>query len=174
MNLGTKALQVIQTVAPTLATAAFGPVGGLAVAELEKVFGVKAGDNSALESAALTATPEQLLALKTADEAFQERMKELGISEEKLSFDDTASARQREMVVKDHTPAVLAYFITGGFFATLGYMLVYGKPAIGGDVMLVMVGSLGTAWATIVAYFFGSSASGVTKDKALADIAKQP
>jgi hypothetical protein len=147
------------------------------VKEIESVFGVKAGDTAALETGLLNATPDQLLALKTADQSFQARMKELGISEEKLAFDDTASARAREMTVKDHTPAVLAYGITIGFFAVLGYMMVRGAPATnggGGEAFLIILGSLGTAWAGVISYYFGSSAGSVQKDKTLSDIAKQP
>lgn len=170
MNLGTKALQVLKTVAPLLGTAIGGPFGTLAGTAISAALGTT--DDKSTEDALLAATPDKLISLRAAESDFKLKMRELDISEEKLAFDDTASARQREIDVKDHTPAVLAYFVTAGFFFTLGYMLVYGKPAIGGDVMLVMVGSLGTAWATIIAYYYGSSSSAARKDKALADIAK--
>lgn len=167
MNFGDKALQVLKTVAPMLATAALGPFGPLAGAAISAALGTPAGDPKAAEAALLTATPDQLLALKTADQAFQVRMKELGIEEEKLSFDDTANARAREIATKDTTPKYMAYLITLGFFATLAYLIIYGKPQTGGDVMLVMVGALGTAWSGIVQYYFGSSAGSAAKTDAI-------
>lgn len=177
MNLGDKALQVLKTVAPLLGTAIGGPFGALAGTALASVLGTAPTDDKATETALLAATPDQLVALKKADNDFQVQMKQLGISEEKLSFDDTASARAREVAVKDHTPAVLAYGITVGFFAVLGYMMVHGAPSTnggGGEAFLIILGSLGTAWAGVISYYFGSSAGSVQKDKTLADIAKQP
>jgi len=173
MNFGAKALQVLKTVAPTLATAVGGPFGALASVAISAALGTPAGDPKAAETALLTATPETLLALRKAEQDFTVRMKELGISEEKLIFDDIANARGREIALKDNTPAILAYTITVGFFGTLGFMLWFGKPAIGGDALLVMLGSLGTAWAGVVAYYFGSSSGSARKDATISDIAKQ-
>lgn len=171
MNFGERALQVLKTVAPTLATAALGPFGPLAGAAISAVLGTPAGDSKAAEAALLTATPDQLLALKKAENDFQIQMKTLGIAEEKLSFDDTANARAREIATKDTTPKYMAYLITLGFFATLAYLIIYGKPQTGGDVMLVMVGALGTAWSGIVQYYFGSSAGSAAKTDAINKIA---
>lgn len=170
MNIGEKALQVLRTVAPTVALAVGGPFGPLASAALSAVLGTPKDDGKAAEAALLSATPDQLLALKKAEEEFQIQMKQLGIDEQKLVFDDIANARAREIAVKDSTPKYLAYLITAGFFGILGYLVVEGKPVQGGDVMLVMVGSLGTAWTGIVAYFFGSSAGSAAKTDILASV----
>ncbi len=171
MNIGAKALQILRTVAPTVALAVGGPFGPLASAALSAVLGTPKDDGKAAEAALLTATPEQLLALRQAEDAFQVQMKQLGIDEQKLVFDDVANARAREIATKDSTPKYMAYLITIGFFATLGYLIIYGKPQTGGDVMLVMVGALGTAWSGIVQYYFGSSAGSAAKTDAINKIA---
>ena len=171
MNLGERALQILRTVAPTVALAVGGPFGPLASAAISAVLGTPAGDDKATESALLTATPDQLLALKKAEEDFELQLEKLGIEKDKLVFDDIANARAREIAVKDATPRYLAYAITIGFFGILGYLVVEGKPVAGGDVMLVMVGSLGTAWTGIVQYFYGSSAGSAAKTDTLNKIA---
>jgi len=169
MNIGTKALQVLQTVAPTVALAVGGPFGPIAAAAIHAALG--SADDKGAEGQLLAATPDQLIALKKAEQDFQVQMKALGIQEEQLVYTDKASARAREEVVKDSTPMWLAMFVTFGFFAVLGDLLVNGKPTQGGDVMMVMVGSLGTAWTGIVAYYFGSSSGSAAKSDTIAKLA---
>ena len=77
---------------------------------------------------------------------------------EGLAVQDRNSARQREMAVKDGTPAILAYVITAGFFGILAWMLVRPIPEQGHDALMILLGSLGTAWVAIVSYYYGSSA----------------
>lgn len=169
MNFGQVAKSVLSTVAPLLGTAIGGPFGGLAGALLSKALGTT--DPKAMEAAITSTDPDILLKLKQADNDFQAQLKTLEIGEEKLSFDDTANARAREIAVRDSTPKYMAYLITVGFFGVLGYLLVEGKPAQGGDVMLVLTGSLGTAWTGIIAYYFGSSAGSAAKTDAINKIA---
>ncbi len=172
MNFGQKALQVLKTVAPTIATAVGGPFGALAATAISAALGTPPGDAKAAETALLAATPDTLLALRQCEQEFTIRMRELGITEDKLVFDDIANARGREIALRDNTPAILAYAITVGFFGTLGFMLWFGKPSVGGDALLVMLGSLGTAWAGVVAYYFGSSSGSARKDATISEIAK--
>lgn len=172
MNLGQKAKQILGTLAPMLGTAIGGPFGALAGAALSQALGTPPDDAKATEVALLGASPDTLLKVKQAEQDFTLKMRELGISEEKLVFDDVANARGREIALKDQTPAILAYVITIGFFGTLGFMLWFGKPAVGGDALLVMLGSLGTAWAGVVAYYFGSSSGSARKDATISEIAK--
>jgi hypothetical protein len=169
MNFGQTALQVLKTVAPTLALAVGGPFGPLAAAAIHAALG--STDQATAETALANATPDQLLALKKADQDFSVQMETLGIAKEKLAFDDTANARAREVSVKDSTPHILAYTITAGFFITLGFLVFKGKPETGGDVMLVLMGALGTAWTGIIQYYFGSSAGSADKSDAINKIA---
>lgn len=173
MNLGQKALQVLRSVAPTLGTAIGGPFGTIAGIALSKVLGTDPSKPDLAEPALLNATPDQLLALKKAEEAFALQMEQLGVAKEKLVYDDIASARAREATVKDHTPAVLAYFVTAGFVGTLAFMLVAGKPAIGGDALLVMLGSLGTSFACVISYYFGSSSGSADKTRLLVEAGRK-
>ena len=171
MKLDWKA--IVGTVAPTVATALGGPLAGVAVKSIaSKLLDRPDATDEEVEQAVLGADPQTLLRLRELDVEFKKSMTDAGIRLEEIAADDRANARAREAQVKDHTPAILAYAITVGFFGTLGFMLVNGKPATGGDALLVMLGSLGTAWAGVIAYFFGSSSGSRKKDEALSQMAR--
>lgn len=172
MNIGEKAKQIIGSVAPLIGTAIGGPFGALAGTLIKKALGTPEADDKAIEAAITSGNPETLLKLKEAEGAITIQMEQLGITREKLAFDDTANARAREIAVRDNTPAILAYAVTVGFFGVLAYLLVQGKPEHGGDALLVMLGSLGTAWAGITTYYYGSSAGSRKNQEALAKIAQ--
>ena len=179
MNFGQKALQVLRTVAPTIATAALGPFGPIAGAAISAALGTPAGDQKAAEAALVAATPDQLLALKNAEADFQEKMRQLGIDEEKMVYDDIANARAREIAVKDLTPRILAYVVVAFTLVLEGYVLVQGLPksAVAADAQQLatvigrVLGTLDTATALVLSYYFGSSAGSASKTDALNTIA---
>lgn len=167
-NFSDKFKNVIGVLAPTVATALGGPFAGAAVSALANALGLKPDAQSAeVETAVLSANADALAKVKTAELAFKSHLADLGIQEEQLQYADTDSARKREMAVRDYIPGTLAIGITLGFFGVLCYMLAVGKPKEGGDALLVMLGSLGTAWASVMSYYFGSSASSKNKDTLL-------
>ncbi len=160
-------LSLVRTVAPTLASAVGGPLAGMATRVIsDALLGKPDGTEAELIEAAKAATPDQLVALKNAEADFILRMRELDIDLERLSNEDRANARDREVKVGDKTPKVLAAVITVGYFGVLFWMLKNGLPSSGGsEAMLVMLGTLGTAWGGIVAYYFGSSAGSRDKNR---------
>lgn len=171
MKLDWKA--IVGTVAPTIATALGGPLAGVATKTLaSKLLGRPEATEEEVQAAVVGADPQMLLRLKEVETEFKKHLTDAGVRLEEIDASDRASARAREMQVKDHTPAYLAYAITVGFFGTLGFMLVNGKPATGGDALLVMLGSLGTAWAGVIAYYFGSSAGSRKKDEAISQMVR--
>lgn len=168
-------LNLVRTVAPSIATAVGGPLAGMATRAIsEALLGRPDATEDELVEAAKNATPEQLLALKQAEQEFAIRMRELDIDLERVSNADRDSARTREVVAKDWTPRVLAGLITSGYFSVLFYMLTYGLPTTGGsEAMLVMLGTLGTAWGGVVAYYFGSSAGSKEKSEAMSKMVRK-
>jgi len=162
-------LNLVRTVAPSIASAVGGPLAGMATRAIsEALLGKPDGSEQELAEAAARATPEQLLALKQAEQDFAVKMRELDIDLERIANEDRSSARNREVATRDWTPRVLAGLVTGGYFGVLFYMLRNGLPQHGGsEAMLVMLGTLGTAWGGIMAYYFGSSAGSKAKDEAM-------
>jgi hypothetical protein len=166
-------LNLVRTVAPSIATAVGGPLAGMATKAIsEALLGRPDGTEDELTQAAAKATPEQLLALKKAEQDFAVQMRELDIDLERISNADRDSARNREIKTKDWTPRILAGFVTVGYFGVLFYMLINGLPTHGGsEAMLVMLGTLGTAWGGIIAYYFGSSAGSREKTEVMSRMA---
>lgn len=150
---------IVGTVAPTLATALGGPLAGLATQFIGGLFGLGDGVNEAdVMSAVKGATPDDLLKLKNADNDFKLKIAALGIDLEKIAADDRNSARNREIQTKDRIPGVMALGVTLGFFGLLFWMMGNAPPDGSKDVLNIMLGALGAAWTSIVAYYFGSSA----------------
>lgn len=167
-------LNIVRTVAPTLATAFGGPLAGLATRAIsDALLGRPDGTDAELAEVAERVTPEQLLLLKKAEQEFAVRMRELEIDLERIGQEDRASARGREVKTGDWTPRLLASAVTAGFFGVLSYMIANGLPPQGGEAMLVMLGTLGTAWGAIIAYYFGSSAGSKEKTEVINRLAKR-
>lgn len=168
--------KLLGTVAPMLGTALGGPLGGAAASLLVNKLGSKADptDPVAVQEALAQAvmTPDGLAKLKEAEMDFQLQMKTLDIKSvydlEALASNDRASARAREVSIRDKVPAYLACGVTLGFFGLLGFLLRHAPPADSKDVLNIMLGSLGTAWVSIVAYYFGSSSGSAAKTELLA------
>lgn len=162
---------VVGKVAPMLGAAVAGPLGASAVAIIADALGLSEKTEEAVKMALSGTTPEQLLALKKADQDFKTKMKELGFGNQKdmeaLAVSDRDSARKREMAVGDKTARNLAYAITCGFFGTLAALMFVD---IQGDkeVLYMMLGALGSAWAGVIAYYFGSTSGSRAKTDLLA------
>ena len=84
------------------------------------------------------------------------------------SVADRGSARTMQISTRSYTAPTLAFLITIGFFGVLGFMLLRDVPQGSRDVLNIMLGSLGTAWVSVVAFYFGSSAGSQQKSVLLA------
>jgi len=159
MNLG-----FLAQLAPTVASAMAGPLGGMAVEILATKLGVPPEQaQKALESGKLTS--DQVAAIQQAEIELKAKAQEMGLDFEKLSNDDRKSARDMQINTHSWIPPVMAIIVTIGFFGIL-FALMSGKVTKGDEVM-IMLGSLGTAWTGIISFYFGSSASSQKKDDLL-------
>jgi hypothetical protein len=171
--------ETLGALAPTAATLLGGPFAGMAVGAIMGALGIGEPAEHKDPVKAVTEyltnnqlTGDQIVRLKEAELLVKQHLEDNNIRLEEIASSDRDSARKREIAVKDNTPKVLAYTVTMGFFSTL-YLLMYGEiPDKIHDVLLVMVGSLGTAWTGIIYYYFGSSAGSKAKTDILAGIGK--
>ena len=154
-------MEWLKQIAPTIATAMGGPLAGMAVSAISKAIGVepeKVGDM--ISNNKLTA--EQIAQVKIAEIELQKQANELGLNFEKLSVEDRKSAREMQAATRSIVPPALAAIVTVGFFGIMVMMLL-GQVDSNNPAILMMLGSLGTAWTGIIAYYFGSSAGSQAK-----------
>ena len=151
----------LKQIAPTIATAMGGPLAGMAVAAISKAIGVdpdKVGD--LISGNKLSA--DQIAQVKIAEIELQKQAQELGLNFEKLEVEDRKSARDMQATTRSMMPPLLAGLVTVGFFSIM-VMMFFNKIDSGNPAILMMLGSLGTAWTGIIAYYFGSSAGSQAK-----------
>lgn len=154
----------LKTIAPTIATALGGPLAGLAVDAISKAVGIDPKDvQSTISEGKLSA--DQIMLLKQAEVDMAARAQEMGLDFAKLNVEDRKSAREMQAETRSYIPAILAVTVTIGFFGILiGMMTETFKTS---DALMLMLGSLGTAWTGIIAFYFGSSAGSQAKDDLL-------
>jgi hypothetical protein len=86
----------------------------------------------------------------------------------RIEADDRANARAMGTTNRDWVPKVLAMAVTVGFFGILMLMAFQPLPGTNKDLVNVIVGALGTAWISIIGYYFGTSAGSMRKTELLA------
>ncbi len=81
--------------------------------------------------------------------------------------------RQRDPIAivipteNDSTPRILALAVTVGFFGLLFLLCFKAAPDANNSVLNIILGSLGTAWVSCMAYYFGGNQAGRAKDRML-------
>jgi hypothetical protein len=111
--------------------------------------------------------PEQVAQLAQIEKDRAIELEKLANDRLRIDAEDRASARAREMAVRDMIPGILAVGVSVGFFGVLAYMLKFGAPQAGGEALMVMLGALGASWGAVMNYYFGSSKSSADKTQLL-------
>ena len=154
----------IESIAPTIASCLGGPLAGLAVEAVSKAIGVDPNQvQDTINSGKLTA--DQIASIQAAEVQLKLKAQEMGLNFEELAVQDRKSAREMQTTTKSWIPPLLAILVTLGFFGILAGMMT-GKVT-SSEALMIMLGSLGTAWTGIIAFYFGSSASSQNKDALL-------
>ena len=98
-----------------------------------------------------------------AEIELQRQAQELGLNFEQLAVQDRVSARDMQAQTKSIVPSLLAMLVTAGFFGILAaLMLGYATKS---DELMIMLGSLSSAWIGVISFYFGSSAGSQAKDQ---------
>jgi len=151
-------LALLKGVAPALATVVAGPLGGKAVSMLAEKFGVED-------------TVESVAKAIAGDPQAAQKLAELDLRQFELENNDRNSARRMQETALNQEDKFAKHFIYWfAWFWSVGSMayffaITFGTvPASGKDFGNIILGFLlGTAVATIISFFYGSSKS--SKDK---------
>jgi len=157
-------LKVLGKLSPTIGTALGGPVGGALGLGVKTLVATITGEDDADKALELLkANPELMSQLEM-------RIREIELETLRVHANDRDSARKRQMIVKDKTPAVLAVLTLASFFGYIGVVTFLPSGVIDGrmDFINLAVGWLGGSATSVVAYYFGSSAGSRGKDGLLA------
>ena len=145
---------IIGAVAPTLGTALGGPMGGMAAKMISEVLGVP-NNSKSINQAIAVATPEQMLQLKQAEQAFEVQMKELEVDVFALEVQDKQDARGA--FSKDWTARIMGIVVVGGFMGYI-FLVTLQPPEQNSEALINLVlGYLGGLASAVISFYFGAS-----------------
>lgn len=164
-------MEWLKTLAPLLGTALAGPIGGAAASFIADKLGVQEKTVQAvtevLNSGKLT--PEQLTSIKEAEIEFKKFLESNKIKLEEIAASDRNSARDLLKTTRSYVPATLTFIITFGYFAVLIGMMMKQFEVADSQVMLIMLGQLGTAWGVCIAFWMGTTKNSADKTEMIAN-----
>lgn len=159
---------MLGTVAPMLGTAVGGPFGAMAGKMLgNALLGNEDATEDEIALALQNASPETLLKVKQAELELQAKLKELGIKEQQLAYQDTADARDMAKKTTLAPQMILSALFIGGYFV-LVFILFSGQIAIDDsirDMSNILIGVLTGSFPSIMQFWFGSSHGSKEKNK---------
>jgi len=174
-----KVASTIGSTAPLLAGLVGGPVGlGVTAAAAILSHALNTPNDPAAIETALN-DPAALDKVRQAESANALQLQQLMViaAQARLAYEtdrarieagDRADARAMGIANRDWVPKVLAMSVTAGFFGILLLMALKALPEANRDLVNVVVGALGTAWISIIGYYFGTSAGSMRKTELLA------
>jgi len=166
-------IELLKTLAPMIGTALGGPLGGAAAAFIADKLGLEAKTVEAVTEVLNSGkmTPEQIAQIKLAEIEFQKFLKQNAIDLEKVHAEDRGSARAMLAAVRSKVPAWLSFIVTLGYFGILGGMMTNTLEIKDSQALLLMLGSLSTAWGMVMAFWFGTTHGSAQKNELLANSA---
>lgn len=162
--------------APTIASALLGPLGGVAVAGLSKILGIDGGTVADVTKAIADGrvTPEQVAEIRKMEIQFQQDEKERGFRYAELEFKDRDSARKynTEGGIQGH----MFWLSISLLVLTLGteiYILFNGYPNTLPDIIVGRIlGLLDGVALLVLGYHYGTTSGSLAKSNLLAQASK--
>lgn len=166
-------LKTLESVAPTVATALIGPLGGVAVSAIGDLLGISQPTQDKIADAIQSGqlTPDQVTSLKKLELDYQNQEKERGFKYAELAFKDRDSARNANVAGGTQKNLFwLSLFLLAITLGTEIAVLFYGYPAGTSELVVGRVLGLMDAVAMMVlAYWYGTTNGSAQKNQLLAD-----
>ena len=146
-------LNLLKGIAPTLATAVAGPLGGAAVSAIASRLGVS--DSVAEVAKAIAGDPQAA-----------QKLAELELEYAKLDMADRDSARKNEaaLATSEHTPLlnksvtpILAIVVVVAWGLIQYHLLTHVVPNEMREIIIRVLGTLDGALVMVLSYYFGAS-----------------
>lgn len=160
-------MTTLKALAPTVASAFLGPLGGVAVAAIGNALGVSDATQEKIAEVIKSGqlTPEQIGEIKKLELQYQENEKERQFKYSDLEFRDRDSARKAN--VQGETQKMLFWLSLVLLVLTLGseiWVLFKGIPAGTPELVVGRVlGLLDSVAITVLVYWYGSSSGSFNK-----------
>jgi hypothetical protein len=93
----------------------------------------------------------------------------------RLTVSDTENGLQKQIIAHDFTNQVLAYLVTGAFFALI-VLLMFSTKFLSKDdtgvkdLLFTLLGVVATGWANIIGFYFGSSVGSAQKSQTISSV----
>ena len=164
-------MEWLMKLVPTVATALGGPLAGLAAEAVADALGMSDKSVSTVKEALTqgSLSAEQITKLKEAELALKKIEKEQQFSFAELDVKNTQGARDMQMSTNSKVPAILAVIVVSGFFGILVSMMLGWLKVSDQQALLLLLGSLSTAFGSVLNFYFGSSHGSRIKTEALAN-----
>ena len=183
-------MEIIKTILPFLVTVLSGPVPGMAIQLLSKIFPNKEIDtpeklqeeyqkitqyeNSDVDKNSPDYLMQKkineniLVEIENAENKLKLKFNEAGISSvlelEKIYAGDLQSARNRQIAMNDDTPRLIALIITGVVIALVLLLMFVNIPSNNKDLVTQVVLTIVAGWGGMMAYYFSTTARSKDKD----------
>ena len=161
----------LMSVAPTIASALLGPLGGIAVAGLGKIFGIDGATQKDITKAITDGkiTPEQLAEIRKLEMQFQQHEQDLKFQYSELEFKDRDSARNLAITTHSVTPSLLTWLVVLLVLLAEG-MLLFNQVPKGVDPIIIgrVLGTMDSALIMVLSFWFGSNSTSSRKTELLA------
>ena len=165
-SIGSALVGVAPAIANVLLPGVGGVVANAAIGGISKALGLdpKATAQQIQDALGKPLSPEQMLALKQADRDFEVQMKELDVDMLRLHAEDRDSARKMQTKTRAIIVPVVAAVVLSGWLAInayIAYAILTGYAVeLNGESGIMLgnvIGGLGGAASTILAFYYGSS-----------------
>lgn len=155
---------IIGAVAPTLAGMLGGPLAGVAVGALSKaVLGTEEGTIADIGNAVVQGIkPEVWAEIKRAELNIVLELEKLSTKKHEIDAADRASARARQIAMKDRSTVVLAWLLIGAFIGT-SIGVLFGNLKADSVLAGTIIGYVFAMAQQVVGYYFGSSSGSAAK-----------